>query len=234
MSTSSASYEGKKMDTKRMEQAVMRTEPWDVARRLDQFGITRDQLLEVVRACVSGAGNVTENDPPGSHGWEIYRFGVRRFREVLRPEGWWLDNTEGLATIVNEQLKIRIAVANTDDDTGVPDPNRFPTNRNKKGPTADKAVEANVAFLPGVKWPLVGKPESPTPVCELITWHLCIHINGDDVRAELSLMDKIESGFFSGCKERIIILKPGDWTSVDLTSADDDQGPELDIDVRPR
>jgi hypothetical protein len=137
-----------------MEQAALRIEPLDVARRLAQFGMTRDQLLEVVRACVSGAGNVTENDPPGTHGWETYRFGVRRFREVLRPESWRPDNTDGLATIVNEQLKMRIAVVNTDADTGVPDPYKFPQNRNKKGLTAEKAVEANM-LLPGVEWPLV-------------------------------------------------------------------------------
>jgi hypothetical protein len=217
-----------------MIHAVIRTEPWDVARRLAQFGMTRDQLLEVVRACVSGAGNVTENDPPGSQGWEIYRFGVRRFREVLRGESWRSDNTDGLATIVNEQLKIRIAVTNTNNDTGLPDPNSFPQNRNRKGPTSDKAVEANLAFLPGVEWPLATKPHSPTPVSELITWHFCIYINGDEVRAELSLMDKIEAGFFTGCIERIIILKPDDWKSVDLPSADDDFGPELEVHVRPR
>ncbi len=67
---------------------LVRLEPWDVARRLAQFGMTRDQALEVIRACVSGAGNVTENDPPGTHGWETYRFGVRRLREMLRPDSW--------------------------------------------------------------------------------------------------------------------------------------------------
>lgn len=217
-----------------MEQAVLRIEPWDVARRLAQFGMTRDQLLEVIRACVSGAGNVTENDPPGTHGWETYRFGVRRFREVLRPESWEPDNTDGLATIVSDRLKMRIAVVNTDVDTGVPDPYKFPQNRNKKGPTAEDAVKANMALLPGIAWPLAPKRESRVSVSELITWHFCIYIDGDDVSAELSLLDKIQSGFFTGWKERIIILKPGDWKSVDLPSEDDDPAPELEIDVRPR
>ncbi len=129
-------------------------------------------------------------------------------------------------------MKMRIAVANTDDGTGVPD--RIPQNRNKKGPTTDRAVETNGALLPGVDWPIAIKRREAVSVADVVTWYMCIYVNGDDVRAELSLLDKIESGWFSGWKERIIILKPGDWKSVDLPSEDDDFGPELEIDVRPR
>jgi hypothetical protein len=212
---------------------IVRTASWDVAQRLADFGITRDQILEVVRACVSGAGNVTENDPPGTHGWETYRFGVRRLREMLRPDGWERDNTDGLATIVSDQLSMRIAVANTDNATGIPD--RLPQNRNKKGPTAERAAATNHALLPGVAWPLAVKRQTgAVSVTEQITWHLCIYVDGDDVRAELSLLDEIESGFFIGWQERIIILQPGDWETVDLPTSDDDFGPELDIDVQPR
>jgi len=214
-------------------QALVRTEPWDVARRLADFAITREQILEVVRACASGAGNVTENDPPGTHGWETYRFGVRRLREMLRPDSWEPNNTDGLATITSSQLKMRIAVANTDDATGIPD--KLPQNRNKKGPTAERAAEANVSLLPGIDWPVMTKPQDGiVSVSDLVTWYLCIYVNGDDIRCELSLLDRIESGWFTGWRERIIILKPGDWKFVDLPSEDDDSGPELDIDVRPR
>lgn len=197
--------------------------------------MSREQLLEVMRACVSVAGNVTENDPPGSHGWETYRFGVRILRQELRRDGWERDNTDGLATIINTQLKMRIAVVNTDDSTGVPDPEVFPQNRNKKGPTAERAAEANQSLLPGLHWPLAAKPRGEVvPIDGLATWYFCIYVNGDDVRAELSLLEKVESGWFVSWKERIVILKPGDWKNVELPSEDDDLGPELEIDVRPR
>jgi hypothetical protein len=205
----------------------------DVVRRLADFGMTRDQILEVVRACVSGAGNVTENDPPGTHGWETYRFGVRRFREVLRPEGWEKDNTEGLATVVNHQLRMRVAVANTDGNTGHVD--KLPQNRTRKGPTAERVAVANEALLPGVEWPLAQKPGDSGPSIDgYATWHLCVYVDGDDVRVELSLLNEFESGFFTGWQERIILLGPGDWANVDLPESDDDSEPELDIDVRPR
>lgn len=215
--------------------AIIRAEPWDVVGRLADFGMTREQAFEVIRACVSGAGNVTENDPPGTHGWETYRFGVRRLREQLRPDGWEPDNTDGLATIINRQLKMRIAISNTDDATGIPDPTRFPQNRNKKGPTAERAAENNESLLPGVQWPIALKPQPEVvSIDDLITWYLCVFINGDDVRAELSLLEKIEDGWFKSWKERIIILKPGDWKHVELPADDDDLGPSLEIDVRPR
>lgn len=212
---------------------IVRTSRTDVARRLADFGMTRDQVLEVIRACVSGAGNVTENDPPGTQGWETYRFGVRRFREVLRREGWEKDNTDGLATIVNHQLHVRIAVANTDGNTGIPD--KLPQNRTKKGPTSERVAVANEALLPGVEWPVSPKTGEDAPsIVGYATWHFCVYIDGDDVRAELSLLNGFESGFFTGWQERIIILGPGDWTTIDLPSADDDSEPLLDIDVRPR
>jgi hypothetical protein len=184
-------------------------------------------------APVFAAGNVTENDPPGTQGYETYRFGVRRLREMLRPDGWVSDNTEGLATIASHQLRMRIAIANTDDATGVAD--RLPQNRREKGPTAGRAAAINGALLPGIEWPYaVQTTPSGIPVTQYATWYFCIYIDRDDVRAELSLLNGFQFGFFTEWQERIILLQPGGWKTVDLPAFDDDPGPEFDVDVRPR
>src|ERR1700730_4167604 len=72
---------------------TVRSEAWDVDHRLAQLGLTREVLLEVVRACAAAHGGCTDNDPPNAKGIEVWRWGVRRLRELLRPEGFEKDDT---------------------------------------------------------------------------------------------------------------------------------------------
>ena len=45
-------------------------------------------------------------------------------------------------------------------------------------------------------------------------WYYCVSVNGDDVRAELSLPIGIDGGNFKGFVERIFILRGGDWGDI--------------------
>ena len=56
--------------------------PIEVVNRLEELGVTRDELLEVVDAMVSARADCTSNDPPGAPGWSSWRMGTRRLREV--------------------------------------------------------------------------------------------------------------------------------------------------------
>jgi hypothetical protein len=42
-------------------------------------------------------------------------------------------------------------------------------------------------------------------------WYFCVSIDGDDVRAELSLPSAIENGAFGKFIERIFIVGAGEW-----------------------
>lgn len=210
---------------------IVRAEEWEVNHRLAQLGLTKDSLIDAVRACVAAHGGCTDNDPPNAKGWEVWRWGVRRLRELFRPEGMEKDDTGGFSTIVNRDLRYRIAVINTDDATGIIG-ERIPQNRCRKGPVSEQAATVNQQLLPGSEsWPR-RMADGREPVSEFSTWHLCVYIEGDVVRAELSLLVDFNSGYFTDCYERIILLGPGDWGKLDFSRGTDDSGPEFEVEVR--
>lgn len=188
--------------------------------------LPEDQLVEVIQASVIAYGGCTDNDPPAARGWDSWRWGVRRLREVLVPEGWIKDDTGGLSTVVNHKRRIRIACVRTDDATGIPG-ERDPQNRSPKGALNERATTVNQLSLSGAdEWP---KPEGQ--VDEYETRYLCIYIEGDVVRAEFSRFDGFEDGHLTDCYERIMLLGVGDWEPLDF-SDDSDLEPDLDIDIR--
>jgi hypothetical protein len=209
---------------------VVRSEPWEVDHRLAELGLTREVLIEVVRACAAAHGACTDNDPPNAKGIEVWRWGVRRLREILRPQGFDKDDTGGFSTVVHHERKLRIAVINTDEMTGVPG-NHIPQNRARKGPNSQRAAAVN-QLLPGVEsWPML-TAAGQAPVSTYATWHLCVYIDGEAVRAELSLLNGFDSGYFTECRERIILLGLGDWDDLDSIQGPEDLGPDFDVDVR--
>ncbi len=212
--------------------AIVRAGEWDVDRRLQELGLSRDELIDVIRACVAAHGGCTDNDPPNAKGWEVWRWGVRRLREIYRPAGFEKDESGGFSTTINRAHRYRIAVINTDDATGLSG-ERIPQNRNRKGPASEQAAAINQQWLPGYDWPR-RTSESKEPACDLPTWHLCVFVEGDEVRAELALLVDFKSGFFTECHERIILLGRGDWERLDFDSPPDDPGPEFDVEIRRR
>jgi hypothetical protein len=207
--------------------AITRFEEWDVHQRLGDFNLTQNNLVEVVRASAAAYGGATDNDPPGARGFYTYSMGVRRLREVLRPEGWDKDDTNNFSTTVNHKGRIRIACVRTDDATGIPK-KRSPQNRSPKGPVNERATMVNQLSLPGIDdW-----REPDGPVDEYQTWHLCIYVEGDAVRAELARFNGFEDGHLTDCHERIILLGNGDWEKLDLGDGSDDLGPEFDINIK--
>lgn len=209
--------------------AIVRVEEWDVDRRLDDFDLTKDQLIAAVHACVAHHDGCTDNDPPNAKGWEVWRWGVRRLREVLSSERWQKDDTAGFSTIVNHKRRMRIAVLNTDDATGIPG-DRFPQNRCRKGPTSERAATINQQMLPFMHLPSI----APAYPADYATWHLCIYIEGDQVRAELSLMKDFEAGSFTDCHERIILVDSQDWERIKFEDDLQDFGPDFEPKVERR
>lgn len=61
--------------------------------------------MAVFDAMKAAAGGATENDPPSARGWDTWRFGVRRWREIKRPHGWEKNDSENISTIVHPDLE---------------------------------------------------------------------------------------------------------------------------------
>ena len=61
-------------------------------------------------------------------------------------------------------------------------------------------------------------------------WYLCVYINGDDVRAELAFPRSIEERQFKDFKERIYVIKPGEWLSI-VPKEVDNEPPAQDFEI---
>jgi hypothetical protein len=221
--------------------AIILATPIQVDGRLAEFGITREQLIEVVMAMVAARAECTDNDPPSAPGWSSWRHGTRRAREIFRPLGWLKDDTDQLPTIVKNSLGMRIAVANTDDGAGLVSAGMFPQNRSKKGAATDRAVDLNQHSMfadtgEADESVVVQFKPRDTHSDAFTTFYLCVFNEGDDVRAEFSCPIEVVNGFFVGFSERIILLGPGDWPpKIKVVTRGDDtgsNGSEYDIPVR--
>src|SRR3984885_9995799 len=175
--------------------------PIDVGNRLEELGIDRIKLRDIRDAMVSARADCTQNDPPSAPGWSSWRMGTRRLREVmLREKHWEKDETDQISAVVNQKLRIRIAVANTDDATGLEIEGHLPQNRSKKGAATDRVIQANQgSFMDKLDAsltvvPLKGKTAPSGPIK---TWYLCVYNEGDTVRSELSCPSGLDNGFFT-------------------------------------
>ena len=106
-----------------------------------------------------------------------------------RPNGWQKDDTDQLSIIVNHTLGMRIAVANTDDATGLISDDAVPQNGSNKGAATDRVVDSNQHSL----FRLIDADTKVVPFRprerhsgSYATFYLCVFNEGDEVRAEFS------------------------------------------------
>lgn len=222
-----------------MPVAIFKT-PVEVDGRLHALGVTKEQLLEIVHAMVGAKAACTDNDPPSAPGWSSWRYGTRRSREIFRPDGWLKDDTDQLSCIVDHSKGMRIAVANTDDATGIDHKDAIPQNRSKKGAATDRSVDLTQQSLFGDE----PKKRDDNVVLfvprarhsrSYVTFYVCVFNEGDVVRAEFSCPIAVENGFFIGFSERIILIGPGEWPPEPKAKKDEPKngdGSEFDIPVR--
>lgn len=210
---------------------IVLSSPPEVRQRLRQLDLSYEECIEVVEAMVAAANGCTENDPPSARGWDSWRFGVRRWRDIKRPQGWEKDETENLSTIVHPDATFRIAVSNTDEETGLR--SGRPKSRSTKGDGSRRAVDYN-------RQPPLPLPEfqeefnrqlRAAAAAHAHIWYLCVYNDGEDVRAELSKPARIEDGHFVGWHERIILIDQ-DGPVGERAIIDDDFGPDVEVTVR--
>jgi hypothetical protein len=188
--------------------------------------------MEAFDAMVAAVGGCTDNDPPSAKGWDGWRFGVRRWREIKRPHGWEKNDAENISTIVHPQLQFRIAVANTDEATGLIVAE--PRSRSSKGDGSKRAVELNNSPplpLPGFREEFDRQLRAAAAAsCHI--WYFCGYIEGQVRRLELSKPTSIQGGHFCGWEERIILIDGNGPVCGRSSGRDDDYGPDVEVIVR--
>jgi hypothetical protein len=190
-------------------------DPIRVQNRLAEFGTSLDNMREVAHAMSSEMADTSLNDAPGAAGSRAYFIGVRRNREVhcVGNSGWVKDDTDFIASVFNAKTRIKIAVANTDAGTGIPE--FAPTNRSAKGAAAGRAIAGNRQQLEFEE--LIKESNNVVPLTEsnhvgiILCYYLCVFCEGEETRAELSCPIKWDGKYFSDFHERVkIIGRDGD------------------------
>lgn len=214
---------------------TIRKAHYEVRQRLAELGLTPDLLLEIVKAVSTAHANCTENDPPAARCWDGWRMGTRRAREVLRPLGWDKDDTDTYSVILNHQERVRLVVVNSTIGTGLELGSPF--NVTKKGPrSAERAIE-NLQMVLDV----AGFREEQARRLRLLeaakyaTWCLCVFVDGDIVRAEISQPVGFSHGYVTRWEERILLLgDDGGPAGIRIAPPDEDDGlsPEFPITVQ--
>lgn len=211
----------------RMESVRIYQAPMDVGERLRQFGVTREEIIEVVEQVVAARLSVVKVDAKAAAGQQAYLAGVRHMRFLWLPKGWEMDTTAGIESVIHPESRIRIVYQSVDSACVAI---RAPQAINAKGKISRDLVKAGQGHL----FEATEVPElAPRNQKQLnaTVWYLCVSASHDgdgedDVRAELSLPAAIKGGNFKGFHERIFVVKAGEWDSRHRPAdrRDDDDG----------
>jgi hypothetical protein len=194
---------------------TIRKVPYEVRQRLADLGLTREILLEVVQATSNAHANCTENDPPAAR--------------------WDKDDTDTYSVILNHKERVRVVVVNSTVGTGLE--LGAPLNVAKKGPrSAESALENRQMVLD-----LAGFQEERArrirlaEAAKYATWCLCVFVDGDTVRAELSQPVGFSRGYVTRWEERILLIGDGIppmEIRVAPPNEDDGLSPEFPINIQ--
>ena len=191
----------------------------EVSPRLEQLGVTKPELLQVVRAAVGARRNATLFHPLSAGGQLAYLAGTEHLRRVFLPKGWQLCRRDNIESIFHPQIGIKVVYQNAD---RAGDPLLDPIAVSRKGAGAARAVELG-------QYDLFPEPQRQE-VVELTAaiWYLFVYAVGPDVRAELSCPVAINDEQFDQFHERILLVRKGDWDNPDPLA---DDVPPVDFEV---
>lgn len=199
-------------------------EEWSVDARLSEtFGVTRQELIAVVKEVVGARNDRVENDPISAAGLFAYIHGTRNIRGLLRTKGWHNARKDNIELVRHPDRPLMVAYQSVDLAASE---THLPQAISGKGKGAERVIdEAQMSLfsLPGFE--LNAQIEAPINTG---LWHFCVSVVGDDVRAELSLSKGISGGNFAGFIERIFIVNKGDWDSIRVKDGENDDAVDFE------
>ena len=183
-----------------------------------KFGITKNDLVEVVKQTILARSDVTPNHPINAKGTYSYNEGIRYLRELLVPRGWTNDRPNNLEAVTSKDKTISLVFQNA---THASDPITIPQPISKKGPGCAKAIQERMGDLfPSDKARAEKEEQSNN-----MLWFFCVAIkeveNRIFVSAELLCPERIREQYFEGFVERIVILRDEDMSEINQPLEED-------------
>jgi hypothetical protein len=192
-------------------------EDWEVDTRLASFGVTRDELIRVVKGVVAARADAVDDDPLSAAGQFAYIYGTRYLRSLFRPKKWTTIRDQNVEAVQHPKLQLKIVYQSVDIAGSLL---HSPRAISGKGSGADRIIDSAQGTL-FTKEQLQGANAVTLAPSNSGVWFFCVSVDGDDVRAELSLPSSIDAGNFGGFLERIFIVSPGDWNAIKFAPESD-------------
>jgi hypothetical protein len=198
---------------------------WDVDARLKDFGVTRAELIEVVRAVVAARADAVLDDPASAEGQFAYIYGTRYVRRAFKAHGWLNHREDNVESVKHPSRDLKIVYQSVD---LAAQRNHDPRAVSGKGSGSDRLIDAGQGHLFSDETLDAISQESLAQL-KAGVWFLCVSVIGDDVRAELSLPSGLSGGNFAAFVERIFIINEGEWPKMSIV---DDTGRDA-VNVEP-
>lgn len=202
----------------------------DVEERLAPFGVTRVELVPIVQAVVAARADAVDDDPVTAAGQFAYIFGTRHLRAVFRQKKYLRHREQNIEGVKHPDRELKIIYQSV--DIAALD-SHWPQAISGKGSAADRIIDAGQGSLFTREELERLNPATIAPVNKGV-WFFCVSVNGDDVRAELSLPAAIEGGNFKGFIERVYILRGDEWASLRAAPKPDRDAAEFEPTVTRR
>lgn len=199
-----------------------------------QFGVSTQDIHDVVRRIYAGFSVVTSLHPKGFSGTNAWAQGTSSMRELFIPMGWQPDDPSGQPRVVSRSRRVAITVSSGDPHTG--DPHHDPQTRNDKGAQTSNSVSFNSrqGQLFEVVTATDRRAAQASDAFALWIFLYYIDLDSGEVRFELSKpSDMSDANKVVGWSARMI-FPPLNFRSSFESDDEADGMPDIDIDVVPK
>lgn len=197
------------------------TVSWQVDQALLDIGLTREIVREIAFAAAGARADALSVDPSGTPGTLSYIHGVRTTRLKLMPHSWRESREGNVEATVNHTLGVQLFFQNVDRACGDNDPQAI----SGKGSASRKLIRSGQMELFDAVGPKADKTgRLPT------VWLICVSVDDDSVRAEVSCPDVFEGNQFEGFVQRLFVVDESIEPKPTSRKDSDDDG-ELEIDI---
>lgn len=149
-----------------------------------RFGVTKSELMDVVRKAALAYDSGTEYHPAIYAGTSAWSEMVRSLRALLIPKGWQKVHESGLDKTINNELGLSIICTSGNAAVGKKDAPLLLT-KNEKGNAVERLLQQNRFHMDD----LFEDDFMSSPLDEGSTWILIHHFDtrANEMRAELAL-----------------------------------------------
>lgn len=177
---------------------VVINEGFQVRQELRALGLTPDIVRSIARKAAAAKAEALEIDPSSTPGTLAYIKGVRAIRMELMPRGWRMSRTGNVESTVNDERGIQICFQNVD----VACTERHPQAISGKGAGSRKLIHDGQAELFDREAPEAVDAIGSAPT----VWVVCVSVDGQKLRAEVSCPEAFEGNQFEGFSKRIWVV----------------------------